>query len=364
MCVALVLGLPSAAVVVDIFCTNTLGDSSLLDAGIARSTPGDAVAIHGTCLANQTICLPGDRSYRGDSRVGTIIRQADRANLPALVASASWCINSVWTDAPMRLSTLTIDARRKTNNGTVALMIRAWQSVVTDLHVTGAASDGIRLSNLAADGVTGLNSTQVNGVISNVFVESSGGSGVRVLDTQNAITDWSLLDSWVASSGESAVLLDNAAGWQVRGLHTYGTQRHAIFANRCFATTISANYIEDMGNEGAPACTYYGVACHAQTSAASIIADNKVFAFRADPDATSTFVYVGISGVASGGGSDGVGVVGVHGNVVRGANRTGDIGLGFAAGAGRLDVSSSGNHVHGVRTKRRVGEGVQLVATF
>ena len=223
-------------------------------------------------------------------------------------------------------------------------------------------SDGIRLSNLASDGVTGLNSTQVNGVISNCFVERSGGSGIRVLDTQNAITDWSLLDSWVASSGDSAVLLDNAAGWQVRGLHTYDTWRHAILAKRCFATTLAGNYVEDMGHEGAAGATYYGVACHAQASAASLISGNKVFAFRADANATSsTFVYVGVAGAASGADA---GVVGVHGNVVRAANRTSDIGLDFVAGAGRLEVSSSGNHLHGVRTKRRVGDGVRLVATY
>ena len=39
--------------------------------------------------------------------------------------------------------------------------------------------------------------------------------------------------------------------WQVRGLHTYGVQQHAIYANRCFATTIASNYIEGMGSEGA-----------------------------------------------------------------------------------------------------------------
>ena len=228
----------------------------------------------------------------------------------------------------------------------------------------GAASDGIRITNLARDGTTGLQTSQVNGRISNTFVEASGGSGIRVLDTQNACTDWSLLDSWIASSGESAVLLDNAAGWQVRGLHTYDTQQHAIYANRCFATQLSDNYIEDMGHAGGANETYYGVACHAQSSAASLIANNKVHAFRPDLNATSTFVFVGVSGAAGSAGSA-PGVVGVHGNIVRGAGRAGEVGLRYEAGGGNLEVSSTANHVHGVGgTAREMGARVTLANTY
>lgn len=204
--------------------------------------------------------------------------------------------------------------------------------------------------------------SQVNGRISNCFIEESGAAGIRVLDTGNAVTDWNLLDSWVANSGTSAVLLDNAAGWQIRGLHTYGSQEHAIFANRCFATSIVGNYVEDFGHAGSgtgsSGKTFYGIVCHAQASAASLIASNRVHAFRADPNATSNFVFVGVSGVARGG----VGVVNVHGNVVRGANRSKSVGLSYRVGSGKsLEIGSTGNHIVGVRTRRDVGENVDVV---
>lgn len=183
-----------------------------------------------------------------------------------------------------------------------------------------------------------------------------------MLDTGNSVTDWNLLDSWVANSGTSAVLLDNAAGWQIRGLHTYSCMEHAIYANRCFATAIVGNYIEDFGHRGGDQETWYGAVCHAQGSAASIIASNRVHGFRADPAAKSQFVFVGVSGVAR----DGVGVVNVHGNVVREhANRTHSIGLSYHVGSGKmLEVGSTGNHVIGVRTKRTVGDGVTLVPSL
>lgn len=350
----------------DTFCGNTPADAKLLQAAIDASAPGDQVRIHGSCMLNATVCLNGDRAYFGDSRAGTVLKQAAGARLPALLASDSWCANDAFTGAPLRLSSLTLDGNAKENPGarTVGLMLRSWSSVVDDVHVTGASGDGIRLTNVAEDNTTGLKSSQVNGRISNVFVEASGGSGIRVLDSQNACTDWSLVDSWISTSNESAVLLDNAAGWQIRGLHTYGSREHAIYANRCFATSIVGNYVEDMGHAGRAGETYYGIACHAQSSAASLIADNKVFAFGADPNASSTFVYVGVSGVAGTAGD--VGVLGVQGNIVRGANRTGDVGLSYsAAGHGAaLEVSSVGNHVHGTRTPRQLGARVTVVSTL
>lgn len=261
----------------------------------------------------------------------------------------------------MELAHLTIDANSKYNSNTSALVIRSWQTVLHDLHVVNSPVDGIRLTNLALDGHTGLKSSQVNGRISNCFVENSGAAGIRVLDTQNAVTDWNLLDSWVSNSGTSAVLLDNAAGWQVRGLHTYGTQQHAIFANRCFATSITDNYIEDFGHEGGESATWYGIVCHAQASSASVIANNRVHSFRAEPTERSTFVFVGVSGVESGG----VGVVNVVGNTVReDCNRTGSVGLAYRVGNGRaLEVGSSSNLVIGLReaARRDVGEKVTLV---
>ena len=349
----------------DATCTNDAAhDTALLATTINASAAGDLVRIHGMCLVHETICLRGDCAYVGDSRSGTSIKQADGAHLAAVLASDTWCENRAWTGAPLRISSLTVDANRANNNGTVGIMIRSWQTVIEDTHVKGAASDGLRVTNLARDGATGLQTSQVNGRISNVFVEDSGGSGIRVLDTQNACTDWSLLDSWIASSGESAVLLDNAAGWQVRGLHTYDTQQHAIYANRCFATQLSDNYVEDMGHAGGANETYYGVACHAQSSAASLIANNKVHAFRPDLNATSIFVFVGVSG-AAGSAESAPGVVSVHGNIVRGAGRAGEVGLRYEAGGGNLEVSSTANHVHGVGgTAREVGARVTLANTY
>jgi hypothetical protein len=336
-------------------CANAAGDGKTLNAAIAASKTGDAVHIHGTCLTDQTIVLNGNRSYFGDSRTGTVIRQANGANLPALAASDSWDSNAAGTGGPIRIAHLTLDGNRANNTGTSALVIRSWLTVIEDLQVRSAPVDGIRLTNLSKDGKTRLTSTQVNGRISNCFITGSGANGVHVADPGNSLTDWDLLDSWIANSGESAIRMDNAAGWKVAGNHLYGVKQHAIYAHRCWGTTIADNYIEGFG-EGGGDDAWYGIACTAQGGSASVIRDNKVFRSGARPGA-GKFIFIGVPQVNSG-----VGVINVVDNVIRGGGSERDIGLSYQAGPGAgLSILSGNNNVQSVGTGRLVGEKVTLV---
>jgi parallel beta-helix repeat protein len=351
-------GVVSDAAVVDVNCGNTAGDAKALNTAIGGSRTGDAIHIHGTCLVNDTIVLLGDRSYLGDSRTGTVIRQADGANLPALLASDSWMSNASGTGRPVRIAHLTIDGNKGANTGTNALVIRSWLTTIEDLQVRSAPADGMHLTSLGRDGKTGLTSTQVNGRISNVFVTGSGGHGLRVLDPGNAVTDWDLLDSWIASSGLSAIQMDNAAGWKILGNHVYGVGRHGIYAHRCWGTTIENNYIEGFGSAGGEDSTWFGVACTVQGGTASVISGNKVFRLGANArTVTGRFVYIGVPQVNSG-----VGMLNVVNNVVRGAGGDRDIGLSYQVGKGEsLLVVSANNNVQSVATGRVLGDKVTLV---
>src|SRR5581483_11426708 len=131
------------------------------------------------------------------------------------------------------------------------------------------------------DGVN-LTNTSVNGRISNVFVTDCSGTGIHVVDSGNSLTDWDLLDSWIANSGQSGIYLENAAGWKIVGNHIYGVPQDAIFANRCYGTTIADNYIEDFGGDGG-ANTWYGIACTVQGDVGSVIRENKVFNGSSQP---------------------------------------------------------------------------------
>src|SRR5690348_16365666 len=133
---------------IDIHCNgNVQADTNQLLQRIAASAPGDFIRIHGVCNVNQTVVLFSDRTYEGDSRTGTVIRQADNANLPALLASDSWANDSSATGSPVRIAHMTLDGNKASNMDTHALVIRSWLTVIEDMEIRNAPGDGIRLTN-------------------------------------------------------------------------------------------------------------------------------------------------------------------------------------------------------------------------
>jgi hypothetical protein len=327
--------------------TNAVADAAAINAAIAASPEGAEIVIRGPCLINQTIRLLGNRSYRGESRAGTVLKQADGANLLALVASAGFLDNTEWTGTPVAVRHLRLDGNRANNLQvqTAGLVLRSWLSVVEDLHIANMGGDGLRVTSLSADG-TRIRNSQVNGRIADSFIENSGRHGVCVEDPGNSVTDWTLCDNWIASSGADGIHLDNAAGWAVERNHVYGVPQDAISAHRLFATTICDNYIETLG-ETKEAGTWCGIRATVQGDAASTIANNRIFNFGLEQEPGSLYRYLSLSV------NYGAGVVVVSGNAIRGAGTPRGTGLYYAAAENQaLTVVSTGNAVEGVSTPR------------
>jgi hypothetical protein len=360
MGLALLLGAgPGAAKEVRVACRNDAGDSALINMAIASSEAGDEIVIDGPASISQTIKLLGGRTYRGEGRNGTVIKQADGANLEAVLASDSFLNNSKTTGLPVTISRLTIDGNKRQNTAkTAGIVLRSWLSVVEDVQVRQAGGDGIRLTSVSADG-TRLTNTQVNGRISNCFITDSGGHGVWVQDPGNSCTDWVLRDNWIAQSGIDGIHLENGAGWYVDGNHVYGAPRHAIYVDRAYATSVSNNYIEGFG-ETKTTGTYYGIGVTLQGNVGSTIAGNRIFNFGGEDSEQSRYSYIAIVQV-----NYKAGRAVVTGNTVGGTGTASSIGLDYNKG-GRPDttltVTSSGNAVTNVGQPRRLGAGVTLDA--
>jgi hypothetical protein len=350
-------GQPAYAARVAATCTGGTSDSATIQAAINASLPGDAIVIKGPCTITATIKLLDNRTYRGDSRTGTVLTQAAGANLPAMLASDSWVNNSTVAATGEQIEDLTLDGDGKQNTGTVPLMLRAWDSRVYDVEIDDAPGNGIELDSLSQN-LTHLASTSnlVNSIISDVFVQNSGGDGIADVDPDNHATDWVLERSWIAYSGGAGVDLANAAGWQIRDLHIYGSQLSAINADRCYGTGINDNYIEDFGAEGNAGSTYYGIRCTVQGDVANVVSGNKINHLTALP-AAGTYVYLALDGV-----NYGTGRVAVTGNAIVGKGTARETGLSYAKGSYSLDVVSTGNLVDNVGTQRSVQTGVTVSA--
>jgi hypothetical protein len=356
-----------------VMCTGAAKqDDALLKTAIAALPAGVELKILGECEVSETVVLRGGRSYVGGGRT-TTIKQADGANLGAVVASDSWVENAHTCGTPLRLSHIGINGNRAANTRGHGLVLHSWLSVIEDVEVSNAPEDGIRVTAVGEDNSTIITNTQVNSRFTNLFVTDCGGDGIRIEDPHGSVTDSIIESSWIAESGQSAINMDDAAGWQVINNHLYGVQRHGVYANRCFGTTIADNYIEDFGGmqqsedsaEGTAddKATFYGIACTVQGGATSVIRNNKVLmmggkARNASIVERSEFVYIGIPQV-----NYGEGIINVIGNAIRGANSTADVGLSYAArkAGTELVMISALNLVEGVGVKRVVAtEGVRM----
>ena len=232
-----------------VYCDNILSDAGKINNTILSSPEGSEIVICGECLISETVRLMQNRSYRGQHRSGTILKQADNANLVTLAASAGFLDNIPYSDGPVSITKLRFEGNKENYTGatTAGLIIRSWLTIVEDLRIQNMSGDGLRLSNLSSDEI-GLQSTQVNGRIVNNFITGSGGHGIFIEDSQNAVTDWILSDNWIASSGKDGIHLENAVGWFIERNHIYGVPQNAIYPNPLYASSITNNYIESFSD--------------------------------------------------------------------------------------------------------------------
>ena len=346
---------PAWAARVDATCSNSSSDAATIQAAVTASAPGDEVVIKGPCSLTSTVRLLDNRTYRGDSRGGTVIKQANGANLPALLATSTWTDNVSYVNSGITVESLTLDGNKASNTSTVPLVVRAWDSRVSDVEIENAPGDGLQITSLSRNLTHVSAGTEVNSVISDIFVHDSANNGINVIDPDNVVTDWVLERGWIASSGADGVRLDNTAGWQIRDMHLYGVQKNAIDAQRCFNTGIDGNYIEDFGHEGTSGTTYYGIRCTIQGGVANVISGNKVNNVNALP-AAGSFVSIGLDGVNYGSGH-----AAVTGNAIVGRSDPRETGLSYQRNGGTaLNVVSTGNLVDNVGTTRTTGSGVTV----
>jgi hypothetical protein len=103
------------AATIDVNCSNRVQDTAALRDAIASSRNGDSIRVHGVCLVNRTIVLAGNRSYEGDSRTGTIIRQAD--GVKSGRAGCFGCMGQrlAGYGDPVRVAHLTLDGNARNN---------------------------------------------------------------------------------------------------------------------------------------------------------------------------------------------------------------------------------------------------------
>jgi parallel beta-helix repeat protein len=328
------------AYVTQVNCGDSAADAGVLQQAIDSSKLGSVIQIGGTCLLNRGITLLPNRTYTGDSRTGTVLRQ--NASMPYVLASAAYVDNSATTGSPLTIQQLSIACNGR--GSTDGIIIMNWQADVQEVDVSSCGGAGIVDTSQTPNGAT-IGNTSVNSRFADNFISGSGGNGFEVIDHNNSVTDGYLLDNRIADSGGDAIMLENAAGWTISGNHLYNDKDSGIVANRLYGTDISGNYIEDFAAKQ-PAGLWYGISGTVQSGNGSTIYDNRVFNDLGETG-LAAHVYIGITGVNSG-----TGYVAATGNVIRGASQR-DVALSFTATLGNLIVATAGNVITDVGTAVR-----------
>jgi Right handed beta helix region len=321
---------------VQVTCHDNSSDSGRLQRAINDSSPGATIAIGGSCLLTKGITLLSGRTYTGGSRTGTVLKQG--AAMPYVMASAGFAANDSATGGPLSIQRLSIACSG--SGKTDGIIILNWQADVHDVDVSDCGGSGIVDTSRTASGAS-ITNTSVNSRFTDNFISGSGDNGFAVIDSRNSVTDGYFLNNQIASSGGDAIMLQNAAGWNISGNHLYDNRSNGILAERLFGTTISGNYIEDFGS-GRPAGTWYGIAGTAQGGSGSTIFGNGVFNDRGE-SGHAEHVYIAIIETNAS-----TGYLSVTGNVIVGAGHN-DVGLSFSGGHD-LVVASAGNAVSNVGT--------------
>ncbi len=343
---------PSASVVArpggtHITCADSASDAGRLQHAIDASQPQAVIEISGTCLLNHGIVLLANRTYTGDGRTATVLRQ--NAPMPYVMASAGYVRNGSTTGAPITIEQLTVSC---TGQGlTNGIVVLNWQVDVEQTDVTSCGGSGIVDTSQTADGGS-ITNTSVNSRFSDNFITGSGIDGFEVIDNRNAVTDGYLTDNQIASTRKAAIAMENSAGWNISGNHLYDDAGNGIVAGRLFGTTIAGNYIEDFAGRQASG-TWYGIAGSVQAGDGSTIVGNSVFNDLGERSG-ARHVYIAILKANSG-----TGHVAVTGNVIAGVSPA-DVGLSFNAGAYHLVVASSGNVISGMGTVTQHSGAVQI----
>lgn len=227
---------------------------------------------------NQRILGMGGRDRLTRVRAG--------ASFPAgqpVIAAAGYLNNATSADSPASVVGVDIDCAAKT--GSHGLVVYNFWSHFEDVQVwnaDGTAAHGMHVTDRGIDGT----SVSLNSHSENTFVRcrfstfTNGASAFWAENTNgqnNSNQDGHLVDSFFASINGIAIRITRSAGWTISNNHLYGIGLDAISLNKCYATKVIGNYIENFGQQDVAGGTYEGInMAEVLDTRASIVALNTV----------------------------------------------------------------------------------------
>jgi hypothetical protein len=220
----------------------------------------------GTFLVSGTLTVPNDVTLLGDPASdflgGSIINVANGANLNTVISDSVWASNGTVVSNAPRVQNIIINANgANQSSGTgIGIAMSAYRGEVVGCRIEDTRGDGIRMTDMTANGHTIPTASCVENKILDNTVESPGlaalsgnKEGIAMRDSGNgAVTDWWITRNVIYSgsgtvgTGGVGIYGNSATGCIISDNHSYGTGTHGIQAIGT-SLRITNNYVEYFG---------------------------------------------------------------------------------------------------------------------
>lgn len=237
-------------------------DTRAIRAAIAAAPLGATVWFPpGTYVVSQTLALRAGCTYRGSNPNLSVIKQANGANLIALLVDEGYAGNSRQSSSGIQVEDLGIDGNSGHNRHGHGLLLMADRSLVRHVLVNFPAEAGIVLTDQNKAGSV-ITNPAVENRIEDCTITQPGTYGIWVVDTNNSgrQTDGYLLNNIVKNPlGTWAMRIERAAGWFITNNHVYHCAQNGIYLSHAECTYFYCNEIDHFGLTKIPPRQYYGL---------------------------------------------------------------------------------------------------------
>lgn len=256
----------------------------------------------GTYCISQTLQLKNGQTYLGDGP-GSNIKQADNANLIALLAVTEFMTNATYSSIPLRVSNLSFDGNRTHNtalhpNGGHGIIFMSSNSLIEACAFYNISRSAIIFSDRNLAGTIITNSSIENYIL-HCKVESTGQYGIWIRDQSDGrCTDGYIRDCVVSDTADTAIFVERGAGWFLSGNHVYGCMKSGIVVNNAWSTNIIGNEVDGYGYDLTPAPNYYsGISVTCIGPRATVVEGNIISTTEVNPH--TIYQHLSLSGGAT-----------------------------------------------------------------
>jgi len=236
-------------------------DTRAISAAIAAAPGGTVWFPPGTYVVNKTLALKPGSTYRGSNPNSSVIKQANGANLIAVMADEGYLTQRPTSSSGIQIEDLGIDGNSPANKHGHGLLLMADRSLVRHVLVDFPPEAGIVLidENLGGKIIT---NPAVENRIEDCTITQPGTYGIWVVDTNHSgrQTDGYMLNNVVKNAlGDWGIRVERAAGWFISNNHVYHSAQNAIYLSHVECTYFYCNEVDHFGLTKLPPKLYFGV---------------------------------------------------------------------------------------------------------